>query len=81
MWWSPWDDNGWDDASIAAWLREDYPTVWSQMRAGWRYPDGELLPLPFQPTCDDCGALLHHDGFWCDSCLDGIYRSLRGMTA
>ncbi|GAB3622564.1 hypothetical protein GCM10027418_06460 [Mariniluteicoccus endophyticus] len=47
-----WEDE-WDDEAVFEWLEEDDPALWVSMRAGWRYPDGELLPLPFQPRCQE----------------------------
>lgn len=34
---------------ILEWLDDEHPTVSTQMRAEWCWPDGEALPLPF-PT-------------------------------
>lgn len=67
-WWNPWGDDEWDDHCIAGWLQDEHPAAWSQMQAGWRYPDGELLPLPMQPRCHECGALISGGGSWCEPC-------------
>lgn len=51
------DEEEWEDTIILEWLADEHPALWASLRAGWRYPDGELLPLPFQPRCLDCGEL------------------------
>ena len=35
--------------AVVEWLQDEHPIVYAAMRAGWRYPDGERLPLPFPP--------------------------------
>lgn len=39
----------WDTEVILECLADEHPALWASLRAGWRYPDGDLLPLPFQP--------------------------------
>ena len=34
---------------VVEWLQDEHPIVYAAMLAGWRYPDGERLPLPFPP--------------------------------
>lgn len=58
----------WEDEFIYEWLQDEHPTEWRQLLAGWRYPDGERLPLPFQPRCLTCAVLLSGDCLWCEDC-------------
>ena len=58
----------WYAECVMEWLDDEYPTVFAQMRSGWRWPDGELLPLPFGSTCIDCGVRVEFRYLWCDSC-------------
>ena len=34
---------------VVEWLQDEHPIVYAAMLAGWRYPDGERLPLPVPP--------------------------------
>lgn len=70
-------EDGWDDDCIAEWLEEERPIVWSQMRAGWRAPEGDLLPLPMQWRCLDCGALC--TPLWCSDCNERRIERLSGQ--
>ena len=58
----------WYAECVMEWLDDEYPTVFVQMRSGWRWPDGELLPLPFGSACIDCGVRVEFRRLWCDSC-------------
>ena len=63
-------DEGYDRCTIADWLNDNHPDVWAQMRAGWTYPDGERVPLPFQSRCSACGTLTRSMALWCPTCDD-----------
>lgn len=62
-----WNDT-WDRESVWEYLEDVHPTVWKLMRSGWRYPDGERLPLPLQFRCVECAELLIGYGLWCGPC-------------
>lgn len=56
----------WED--YHEWLRE-FPVEWAGLVAGWRFPDGELMPPPFQPRCRQCRCLLPSGRYrWCERC-------------
>lgn len=61
-----------DDEYLASdvqdWLYDEHPATYALMRAGWSYPDGERTPLPLQPWCITCGALLNGWRLWCPPC-------------
>ena len=72
-----------DDECIFEWLEDEHPALWASLRAHWRYPDGELLPLPFTPRCVTCGAAISDGYLWCAPCderriarIDGHLRGL-----
>lgn len=68
----------WEPEGVFEWLEDGFPAVWTQLRAGWTYPDGERVPLPFQPRCHSCGILMDTDQLWCPPCnqerLDRVTR-------
>ena len=64
---------------IIEWLAADHPTVYALMRAGWSYPDGERVPLPFQRRCIACGVLLHGDWLWCPPCDEERIARISGQ--
>ena len=74
-----------DRYGVAEWLEEQYPAVWAQMEAGWRYPDGERVPLPLQGRCHTCGTLTRDMRLWCPPCdaarIARIEAQLRGIAA
>lgn len=73
------------DQGVLEWLEDSHHTVWGQMCAGWRYPDGERIPLPLQPRCVACGRLLDFWGLWCDPCdrarIARLSEQLLGLMA
>ena len=75
-------EGDWWDEVVAEWLEEDCPAVWSQLRAGWRTPEGDLLPLPMQWRCIDCGVLTRAN-LWCADCnarrIERLSRELFGI--
>ena len=42
-------ESEWMEEDALDWLREDYPALYAAMFAGWRFPDGELMPMPSGP--------------------------------
>lgn len=75
-------DEWWEDL-IFEWLQDEHPALWASLLAHWRFPDGEPLPLPFQPRCFDCGAPVGDGQAWCPPCderriahLDRQFRDL-----
>ena len=75
----------WEHELVAEWLQDDHPNVWAQMRAGWRFPDGELMPVPFGSRCDDCGCPVEFRHLWCGPCderrIARIYRQFAALSA
>lgn len=41
-------DYEYDPEDVREWLHDYEPMVWSQLLAGWRTPEGDLLPPPFE---------------------------------
>ncbi|RCK68300.1 hypothetical protein DT076_16770 [Desertihabitans brevis] len=78
-------ESEWYEDAIWDWLADGHPTVYAAAQAGWRYPDGELVPLPFQPRCFTCGTFIGGDALWCPPCdrarIDRIARSLESISA
>ena len=64
---------------VIEWLADDHPTVYALMRAGWSYPDGERVPLPFQCRCRACGVLLHGYRLWCPPCDEERIARISGQ--
>lgn len=50
------------------WLADEYPSVWASMQVKWRFPDGELMPVPFGSRCRDCGCRAEFRRLWCRPC-------------
>lgn len=65
-----------DAICVIEWLQDEYPIELSQMRARWRTPEGERLPLPFQWKCVECRTLLDGYRLWCDPCDDARIERL-----
>lgn len=58
----------WEPEVVLEWLDDEYP-IWSASRAaGWRFPDGETVALPFGSTCAECGARVTFRRLWCPPC-------------
>lgn len=74
-----WGDGEWDEMGVLEWLEDEHPSTYAAFRAGWRYPDGERLPLPFQFRCSDCRKLLHGYRIWCSECDDARIRRISGQ--
>ena len=67
-------ESEYDSICIIEWLDDEHPNVYAQMRADWSYPDGERLPLPFQPRCIMCSELLDGWRSWCPPCDEQIHE-------
>lgn len=78
-------DYEWEPESLVEWLEDEYPTVYRQILGGWRYPDGERLPLPFQFRCFTCGILMEGYRIWCDPCdqarIEKLDRQLHELVS
>lgn len=74
----------WDDdyvESIVEALEENDPGVYAQMLAGWRYPDGGLLPVPYGSSCVECGTRVEFRMLWCGPCDDVRIERLNAQFA
>lgn len=76
-----------DDTELAEWLEEIRPAEHAQMRAGWAYPDGARVPLPFPPHCFTCGTPITRNALWCGPCdearlarLDASFQAIAAVT-
>lgn len=47
-----------------------HPADLAALAAGWRWPDGDLAPLPFGSTCEGCRARVEFRTLWCPPCDD-----------
>ena len=61
-------EDGWLIDCVLEWLEDEHPSVLASMRAGWRFPDGELVPVPFGSRCIDCGQRTKFRRMWCGPC-------------
>lgn len=82
-----WEDSDWDIECFLERLEYAHPSVHAAMRAGWRWPDGELVPLPFWSVCVECGVRIGWRALWCGSCdvvrlarLDRQFAELFGSS-
>lgn len=71
----------WEPECIVEWLADDHPAVYAQMLAGWRWPDGDLVPLPFGSRCVGCGDRIQFRNLWCVPCDDARIERLNGQFA
>ena len=53
---------------VHEWLEDEHPSVLASMQAGWRFPDGDLMSVPFGSRCDDCGCRVEFRRLWCGPC-------------
>ena len=53
---------------VIEWLSDQHPALYATLRAGWRYPDGELVPLPFPHCCAACQVAIPDWRIWCQPC-------------
>lgn len=71
----------WEPECVFELLEDEYPAVFSAMRAGWRWPDGELAPLPFGSRCVSCGCRIAFRHLWCPPCDDARIERLNRQFA
>lgn len=53
---------------VYEWLEGEHPSVLASMQARWRFPDGDLMPVPFGSRCLDCGCRVEFRRLWCGPC-------------
>ena len=63
-------ESEWMEEDALDWLRDDHPALFAALFAGWRFPDGDLVPLPFGSQCVDCGVRVEFRTLWCPPCDD-----------
>ena len=61
-------DSEWEPEWFLEWLSDAHPAVFAALLAGWRFPDGEPLPLPFGSRCQSCGCRIEFRHLWCEPC-------------
>ena len=75
----------WDEQCIIEWLDDCRPDLYASLLAGWRYPDGELVPLPFSRHCHECRTEIPDDRIWCQPCdvarIERLSRQLEELIA
>lgn len=75
----------WEPECVAEWLEDEYPDVAASRDAGWRFPDGELLPVPFGSRCVECGCRVEFRYLWCGPCdenrIDTLNRQFSDIGA
>ena len=75
----------WGPECVAEWLEDEYPAVAASRDAGWRFPDGEPLPVPFGSRCVECGCRVEFRRLWCVPCderrIARIYRGFSALSA
>lgn len=62
------DEDEWLVDWVHEWLEDEHPNVRASMQAGWRFPDGYLMPVPFGSRCHDCGCRVEFRRLWCGPC-------------
>ena len=61
-------ESEWMEEDALDWLRDDHPALFAALFAGWRWPDGDLVPVPFGSRCVDCRARVEFRALWCPPC-------------
>ena len=75
-------ESEWDGENAIEWLSDEHPAVLAAFAAGWRWPDGDLVPVPFGSRCVDCRARVEFRALWCPPCDDKrITRIEQGFRA
>lgn len=74
-------DYEWELACVAEWLKDEHPGVSASRDAGWRFPDGELLPVPFGSKCIECGCRVEFRHLWCQPCDENRIDTLNRQFA
>lgn len=75
------DEFEWEPECVAEWLEDEYPAVAASRDAGWRFPDGELVPVPFGSRCLDCGCRIEFQHLWCRPCDERRIARICGQLA
>lgn len=71
----------WFEENVWEWLEDEYPALSAAMAAGWRFPDGELVLVPFGSRCRDCGCRVAWPHLWCGLCDEArIARAAAELT-
>ena len=71
----------WEPECVAEWLEDEYPAVAASRDAGWRFPDGEPLPVPFGSRCIECGCRIDFRHLWCGPCDENRIARLKRQFA
>lgn len=84
--WEAWStEYEWDEFCISEFLHDEHPALYASRIAGWRFPDGELMSLPFQSRCNDCRTTITDDRIWCQACdvkrIERIAEGFRQIEA
>lgn len=81
-------ESEWGTSGALDWLRECHGIEFAGLLAGWRYPDGGLMPPPFERRCVACGVHVPRQQLWCEPCdarriarIDEQLRSLLGSAS
>ena len=61
-------DHEWEPECLVEWVQEARPDLYAWMQAGWRWPDGELAPLPYGSRCHTCRTRIPWRHLWCGPC-------------
>lgn len=71
----------WEPECVVEWLEDEYPAVAASRDAGWRFPDGEQLPVPFGSRCIECGCRVEFRRLWCGPCDENRIATLNRQFA
>ena len=75
-------ESEWDQECVLEWLSDEHPADLAAFAAGWRWPDGDLVPVPFGSRCVDCRARVEFRALWCPPCDDKrVTRIEQGFRA
>ena len=75
-------ESEWDQECVIEWLSDEHPADLAAFAAGWRWPDGDLVPVPFGSRCVDCRARVEFRALWCPPCDDKrVTRIEQGFRA
>ena len=66
----------WFPEDVWEWVEDEHTALACDMAAGWRYPDGGLMPPPFPAHCYTCGTPVAYGHLWCDPCEDARIADL-----
>ena len=63
-------ESEWDSECALEWLSDEHPSDLAALAAGWRWPDGDLVPVPFGSRCTDCRTRVEFRTLRCPPCDD-----------